>query len=349
MNDRPVRLLVIGTLPPPVGGASVSLKHLVDYLQRRDDVVLTVVNTSGIRGHPLRAPFRFLSALRRIVRGLRRCDAASLHVAITAIPILGPVVWALARLWGRPLIVRKFGGEDFTMFGPLRRGISRFVARHCDLYLVQTQILLRAAQADRIPRVAWYPTSRPMGVNSASGGGSARACRRFVFLGQIKTRKGIGEAIAAAERFDSDVSLDVYGPFYDGLTEAMFAGLHRVRYLGVVPPGESPQVLRRYDALLLPTYWPGEGYPGIILEAYSAGLPVITTRWQAIPEIVDETSGILVEPHDAEGLYQAMKRLTDADDLYVRLRAGVVAKRASFDSQYWTSRFVEICRSLCAS
>ncbi len=36
-------------------------------------------------------------------------------------------------------------------------------------------------------------------------------------------------------------------------------------------------MLQHYDMLLFPTHWIGEGYPGIIIEAYHAGIPVITT------------------------------------------------------------------------
>ena len=106
------------------------------------------------------------------------------------------------------------------------------------------------------------------------------------------------------------------------------------------------QVLSGYHMLLLPTKALTEGYPGAILEAYSAGLPIITTRCGGIPEIVDETSGMFVEPGNADALFVAIKAIVDNDDLYRRLRSGVIAKRMEFDASLWAERFVMYCKEI---
>jgi glycosyltransferase involved in cell wall biosynthesis len=104
--------------------------------------------------------------------------------------------------------------------------------------------------------------------------------------------------------------------------------------------------MAQYDALLLPTYHEGEGYPGVVLEAFRAGLPVICTRWQALPEIVDDTCGILVEPRSAEELRDAMERLIRNPALFKSLREGATRRRDLFSSETWAERFVEYCRGL---
>jgi glycosyltransferase involved in cell wall biosynthesis len=162
----------------------------------------------------------------------------------------------------------------------------------------------------------------------------------------VRPTKGIGEVIEAAERFGDEVSVDVYGPFLDGLTEDIFQGRKRVRYHGILPSDNVVDTLRGYDALLLPTYWRGEGYPGIIVEAYIAGIPVITTKWAAVPEIVDESCGLLIEPRDVDALHAAMQSLVDDPALLDRLRTGAIAKRSFFDSAVWTQKFVDYCHEL---
>jgi len=174
----------------------------------------------------------------------------------------------------------------------------------------------------------------------------APSCRRFVFLSLVRPTKGIHELIAAGERLGKEIIIDVYGPFFDGLTEEVFKGLQRVRYRGVVAPGKAISVLRDYDALVLPTYWQGEGYPGIVIEAFAAGIPVVTTRWKCIPEIVDDSCGILVEPRNPDALHDALKTLARDDRLYARLCEGARCKRKLFDSRIWTDRFVEYCMDL---
>ena len=54
----------------------------------------------------------------------------------------------------------------------------------------------------------------------------------------------------------------------------------------------------------------GEGLPMVILEAMSAGIPVVATRVEGVPEAVrDGQEGLLVKPGDPDDLAQAITRL----------------------------------------
>lgn len=345
----PITILLIGTLPPPVGGAGVSLKQLSERLAQLDDVRVIMVNTGGVRGHRFTGVFRFFAIIGRIFRGALQADVVSLQPVPTGLPFIGPFAWAAAAIFGKPFMIRMFGGEDFLDVPGVRGSIVRWLVRRTDLYLAQTKALVVSAKRDGLRRVEWFPTHRPMPPASEIQDRGGACCRRFVFLSHVKPTKGIHELVAAAEQLDGSVEVDIYGPLMDGLTAEHFAGRKGVAYKGQVPPGEALRILPTYDALLFPTFWQGEGYPGIILEAYGAGLPVITTNWMAIPEIVDESSGILVPPRDANALAGAMKRLSTDSELCNRLREGVIAKRAFFDADRWTREFVAMCRSMLAS
>ncbi len=85
-SKSPVRVMIIGTLPPPVGGAGVSLQHLVNLLGERGDVRVTMVNTSGVRGRLLTAPFRFAAIIWRMMQNAFRVDVVSLQSMPSGIP-----------------------------------------------------------------------------------------------------------------------------------------------------------------------------------------------------------------------------------------------------------------------
>lgn len=342
---RPIRVMIIGTLPPPIGGAGVSLQHLVNLLGERSDVRVTMVNTSGVRGRPLTAPFRFAWIVCRMLVGAARAEVVSLQSMPSGIPFIGPFAWLAARIWKRPLMIRMFGGESFLEGQGLGAALMRWIVRRCDLYLAQTKQLVAEAQAAGLRRVEWYATSRPMS-DAAPTVEASRPCRKFVFLGHVKPLKGIEELIAAGERMENDVTIDVYGPLMDGLTESRFAKLTRVRYRGTIPAGTGVRVLQDYDAMVFPTYWPGEGYPGVVIEAFAAGLPVIATRWRNIPEIVDDSCGLLIEPRNVDALHDAMQKLVRDAALFRRLRQGALRQRDFFDSRRWVEKFVIWCREL---
>ena len=81
------------------------------------------------------------------------------------------------------------------------------------------------------------------------------------------------------------------------------------------------------DVLVLPSH--SEGSPLVLLEAMSAGLPVVATRVGGVPEIVsDGESALLVAPRDARGMAAALDRALVDDGLARMLAANASARVA---------------------
>lgn len=100
-------------------------------------------------------------------------------------------------------------------------------------------------------------------------------------------------------------------------------GLHDVvRFLGVRQ--DIPELLNAGDLFVLPSLW--EGLPNAILEAMAVGIPVIATKVDGSPEVVqDGKTGILVEAGDPKALENAIVYLLDNDQL--RQRMGCEARK----------------------
>ena len=344
----PLRVLMAGPLPPPLGGATVALASLVASLDSRSDVDLRTVDTSRIRGRGLRTPRAFVGMLRRAWGEMDGVDVVALHASATALHLAVPAFVWLARRRGVPLIVRRFGGSTLETIGGLRRRAAVGGLRRADLFLVETRALVDDAEAAGLERVRQLPNSRPMPLLDEPEVPN-EPCTRFVFVGHVRSEKGVLELIAAGEKLEGEVVVDVFGTLGHDIDLLAFAGLSRVRYMGSLKPEDVHDTLCRYDCLVLPSYYEGEGHPGVILEAYAAGLPVVATRWRAIPELVDDGScGLLVEPRDPDSLYDGMLSLVEDGELCACLRAGVRDKRGVFSDDIWHEQFVGYCRDLAA-
>jgi glycosyltransferase involved in cell wall biosynthesis len=343
-NDK-LAVLVIGTLPPPLGGCSVTLRYLVDELSGRPDLDIHVIDTKGIRGAGLRGVARFAGALARLAREVRAVDVVSLHVATTAVPLWGLVVETAARLAGRPFVLRKFADTDYLRLGPFRGRLAHLVVSGADAYLVETRHHLDVARRRGIRGARWFPTARPL-RGAAATSPDGRSCSRFVYVGHITRSKGIEQLVEAVRGAPPEISLDLYGPRFDDLPAEVLERDPRVVWHGELPSSAVADTLSRYDAFVLPTLATTEGYPGSILEAYAAGLPVIASRIGGIPEIVDGTAGILVEPGDVEGLRNAMGRLAADRELFDRLRRAAMERAREFSTEHWSDEFVAWCRQL---
>jgi glycosyltransferase involved in cell wall biosynthesis len=140
------------------------------------------------------------------------------------------------------------------------------------------------------------------------------------------------------------VKFDVYGPFYDGLDSSIFDEHTNIAYHGPIDPERVDEILCNAVALILPTYMAGEGYPGSVIEAFNAGLPVVATTWRSIPEIVDESCGILVEPKNPDALANAIGLLARDPTQRKKLSEGSYNRRLDFDQTLSVQRFITFCK-----
>ena len=81
-------------------------------------------------------------------------------------------------------------------------------------------------------------------------------------------------------------------------------------YKGQLQPEEVIPTLHEYDALIFPSHYAGEGCPGILVEALSAGLPIIASDWKYNSEFVTNgLTGFLCDTFNPTEYVNAIKLL----------------------------------------
>lgn len=349
-DERSLRILVIGAQPPPIGGATLLVQDLIDELQKRPDIEVFTVNLSRVNNNALNIFWIALQSLWHTLWLGRRSDVITLHVNRYGRLVFGPIVFFLSRLLRKPLIVRAFGGTFDQQFLALPKFIKWLMLHtylNAEVCLLETKRMVTFFQSLCIRRAEWFPNyTHDAGLTNEIA--LKARCSRFVFIGRITPTKGIEQIIEASALLDEGVTVDLYGPLDAPYTfqKLNVDGDERARYQGLLSKEEVKQKLWDYDALVLPTYWFGEGYPAVILEAYAHGLPVIATRWQSIPEIVDEKSGILITPRDSQDLANAMNQLHRQPEYYATLQQGARDRIGDFRAVTWLNFFVKICHEV---
>jgi len=86
-----------------------------------------------------------------------------------------------------------------------------------------------------------------------------------------------------------------------------------VEIFGFVSAERKNQALRDADLFCFPTYYPAEGQPANLIEALAFGLPIVTTRWRAIPEMLPPDYPAIVDPKSPEQIAAALRRLASMD------------------------------------
>ncbi len=342
-----ITIFLIGPFPPPYGGTSLLLRYLYEFIQEQNKARTHTLNTLHVRGQGIKGLIRFAKMVLEIYKISRKSDVITLHCSTTAIHIMGSLTYMVSLLTKKPLIVRKFAGDDYRdTLGAIGSYVTSFVLRHADLCLFETKSLVTMVSKRNIGSVKWYPNNRPLFTSVDLERSSKNICTRFIFIGRVCESKGMRILAEASRKLSEHIKINVYGPWSDDLESDLFDDCPLIEYHGQIGPDQIFQVLQQNDASILPTFYKGEGYPGTIIESYFAGLPVIATHWKAIPEIVDESVGILVEPGNANDLAEAMIRLSQDHELYKSLCANTRNKAQFFSTEKWGDYFVKLCYGL---
>ncbi len=169
-------------------------------------------------------------------------------------------------------------------------------------------------------------------------GGCGENCTVAV-IGALQRRKGHFTIFEAMKRLPETIRLTVAGegemePEYRAFVKE--SGLEgRVEFPGYVD--DIGSVLSDVDILAVPSAL--EATPYVILEALSAGIPVVASDVFGIPELVkDGETGLLVEAGDSEGFASSISRLTSDGALYVRMS---MMARIDFEERFTIERSVE--------
>lgn len=174
----------------------------------------------------------------------------------------------------------------------------------------------------------------------------------FCMFSRVMKEKGIEVAIEAIKHINSKqdtykCSLDIFGRVDDGY-KTRFEELQKsfgedICYIGTVPYDKSAEAIKDYDALLFPTFWGGEGFPGTIVDAFSAGLPVIATNWNCNGEIVrNKVNGLLYPNKEISDLEEAIQWLMENQSALGDMKNECIASAKEYQPDKYIKRIIDV-------
>lgn len=170
---------------------------------------------------------------------------------------------------------------------------------------------------------------------------------------RVMREKGISEAIDSVEELnderkdDNVFLLDIYGPidssYEEEFEDKIEKSSNKIRYCGKIPFDESVDILKQYDVLLFPTHWEGEGFPGTIIDAFSAGLPVIATEWNCNSEIIENNlDGIIYPNNDVKNLKEAIIEITSNEYVLKKMKKECLIKANKYSAESQIKKIINI-------
>ena len=113
-------------------------------------------------------------------------------------------------------------------------------------------------------------------------------------------------------------------------------------YKGVLNPSDVISTLKKYDLFVFPTLYHGEGAPGVIIESFISGTPVLSSSFsQANDLISNQETGILFNINDQESLVSKLNWCIDNKRQIFNIGCNAQDKSKIYTREYNEKYFID--------
>lgn len=307
-----MNVLLVSPLPPPVGGIA---SWTVDYMNYCDKhgIDITLVN-SAIKGSRatnvgkrslIEELKRCLQTRKEIKAALKAKKHDVLHYCASCSTV--GLIRDFVLLCGLKIPVVYHCHCDLSVVinnGVAQKFFGMICKKAAHIFALNTPSLNTALQytpnASYLPNFALevFEDEKEIKEN----------LKKIIYVGRVTKEKGIRELITASEKLPEKEFI-IVGPPDD--EDIVFPENSNITVLGRKPHEETIELMKKSDVLILPSY--SEGFPLSVLEGMSCGLPIIATNVGAIPDMIGEVGGCLIEKENAGQIVDAIKSLEEKD------------------------------------
>lgn len=272
-------------------GQTVKTKIVTDELCRQfgNDEVLKL-DTAGGKSTLLKAPFQCLKTL-------KTAKNVIIFPAHNGLRVYAPLLSVFRKFFQNRKLHYVVIGGWLPEFLKTRKSLAKKLKRFDGIY-VETNTMKRALEEQGFTNIVVMPNCKDLKILTPE----ELVCPteepyKLCTFSRVMKEKGIEDAVNAVKEINEKegrivYTLDIYGQV-DSAQVQWFEDLKTtfpdyINYKGVVDYDKSVDVLKNYFALLFPTRFYTEGIPGTIIDAYAAGVPVISAKWESFSDIIDE-------------------------------------------------------------
>lgn len=283
-----------GTIPK-MGGQTIKTRNILEVLEKefgKEEIIIT--NTYKWN----KKPFKII---RNTLSMYFKCDNIVMMPAENGLRLFGPLFTLLKKIKKRKIFYVVIGGwlHEYTK----KHKMVKKCLKSYDGIFVETNSMINNLEKqgfDKVYQVPNFKNITPIHKDNIMDSYSApfSVCT----MSRVMYEKGIEDAINAVIEVNNKLGKTEYKLYIYGQIEANYEKRFKkiidkspdyISYVGVVPSNETVDVLKNYYLLLFPTFYEGEGFPGTLLDAFAAGVPVIATDWHYNREVLPEKCGYI--------------------------------------------------------
>lgn len=339
MNNKICVLGAFGYDTNQLDGQTVKTRNVFRLLQEYQAGVIMGFDTMHFRKNPF--------SLFKLLWQLMRCHTLVIIPCLNNLTYIFPVSYYLSKIFRYDIVhiciggwqVEYFSGNERFKAHPLQLKLSKKIKAFLpEMIKVENDLKSQLG----FTNTEMFPNFRFMDA-SAHQNETTSDTLRLVFLARVDKKKGYDTIFNFAHQIEENnynIIIDFYGPINQEDNEEFVSLVERhkvcVRYMGVLQQDEVTEKMVNYDVMLLPTTIYTEGFPGTVLDAYIAGIPVIATEWKHSHEFIESNkTGFIVPFNDCQKDFnEKILTLYHDRNMLSAMKKNAFQKRLQYSSEY---------------
>jgi len=353
------KILLILQLPPPIHGASLTGSNIRNSEIINSDLDCTFIRISTKPINNKGFLFQLINLLKLYAKviGKLTTNRYSLVYVTPCSSGFFPfykdfVICILAKAMSKR-VVYHFHDKGISTNKYVPSFLLRLYFKNVRIILSSKKLFYDVCRYIDEERVYYCPYGEKDADIDVNFGPKPTSTPTILFLAHMLRTKGVFDLLEACAILASQglqFNCNFVGTWYDIQPEEFDSFVRErnleniVKFLGPQYGSDKNKVLCHSDIFCLPTFYPLECFPLIILDAMRWRLPIVSTSEGAISEIIDEgKTGFIVNKNSPTELAERISLLIKDTDLRARLGA---AARVKFEKNYTFERFEINLRSI---
>lgn len=357
------KILVVGQTPPPYGGQAVMIQHLVEHQFSNVEIYhIRMAFSRGMKDMGKLQFYKIMHLLKIIAKMYyyRICKQANIlyyppsgpnSAVFRDMMILFPTRWMFRKT------IFHFHASGLSEHQKRKNKIFQFIFKKCffcpDVAIQLSKSCPNEGLAIHAKKIEIVPNGLP---DEAYVKNDPKQTSRLniLFIGLLEESKGeldLCKAVKILKERGIECCVKIAGEFksveyrerfFKFISDNDLTG--NIEYLGVIRGQKKQDAFRDSDVFCFPSYFHSESFPLVLIEAMSYGLPIVTTRWRGIIDMVkDGYNGYLVEIKSPEQVADKLKLLFDNIDL--RKQIGEHS-RLEFEKKYEMGQHLKMIENI---
>lgn len=282
------------------------------------------------------------------LRCLKSCKTVIVLLSVNGLKVYLPLLYYAKKIFKNRIYHDVIGGNlaAYTRQNPdYVRYLNSF-----DFNWVEFSKMARELEALGVTNCDVVPNFKNLNIKNSKATVSDEGRYKFCMFSRVMAEKGMTDAIKSISNYNSNhtvkAKLEIWGPvdelYKDEFNQLLKENEDCVEYMGCVDFDKSVEVLTDHVALLFPTYWRSEGFPGTIIDAYASSVPVIASDWNANSELIRNFETGWVYPNEkTKTLDESIEWAMEHYDEMVSMRKNCTLMATRYTSDFVMRRIIE--------